>query len=153
MAKLSTANRHFRFLREKSYKEPPIFSCPPSTNLFFFSLQVVSCGQFVENNTFWKIQLHTNFSSNAKKRKNSRQYYFQRMGIYKDELNRDFRTEKILTEMKNLLSGRNCRFQSAEVNRTYLDSSTVTKIQRKYSKIQHPVKLSDIYNRSPRMRR
>ena len=37
--------------------------------LFFFFLQVISCGQFVENNTFWKIQLHTNFSSNAKKEK------------------------------------------------------------------------------------
>ena len=79
----------------------PLFVC-------FFSLQVISWDQFVEN-TFWKIQLHTNFNSNAKKK--SRRYYFQRMGIYKDELNRNVRTEKVLTEMKDFLGGCNGDFK------------------------------------------
>ena len=79
----------------------PLFVC-------FFSLQVISWDQFVEN-TFWKIQLHTNFNSNVKKK--SRRYYFQRMGIYKDELNRNVRTEKVLTEMKDFLGGCNGDFK------------------------------------------
>lgn len=61
--KPSIANRHFGFLRGRSYKVPPRFRHPQT---FCFLLQGISWGQFVEN-TFWKIQLHTNFSSNAKK--------------------------------------------------------------------------------------
>ena len=102
MEEPSIANRHFGFLRGRSYKVPPRFRYPQT---FFILLQGISWGQFVEN-TFWKIQLHTNFSSNAKKRERERemgQCYRQRVGIYKDELNRDSRTEKRMKRIEDSL--------------------------------------------------